>query len=107
MNFIEHETEINKNIISDEDSEISDSRMCRYCFCEVKDENENYSSCSCRTRLCRECLERELCLTEGRQVCNAKYMQFYMRSTQFHNFIFHRTIVCTAQYVELNISSSI
>ena len=37
-------------------SEISDGSMCRYCFCEVSEE-ENYSTCPCKTALCRECLK--------------------------------------------------
>mmetsp|Transcript_9006 Transcript_9006/g.8096 ORF Transcript_9006/g.8096 Transcript_9006/m.8096 type:complete len:377 (-) Transcript_9006:1-1131(-) len=68
-------------------SEISDGRMCRYCFCEVSQEN-NYSSCQCRTALCRECLEKELCLTEGRQdhkmkctVCQFEYHIDYLNDS--------------------------
>lgn len=67
---------------SDQSSEISDSQMCRYCFSEVTD---NYSSCACRTALCRQCLEKELCLTEGRQdhtmkctVCQTQYQIDYV-----------------------------
>ena len=37
--------------------------MCRYCFAPVK---EDYSVCLCKSKLCRSCMERELCLTEGR-----------------------------------------
>jgi len=66
-------------------SEISDSKMCRYCFSVVDD---NHSICSCRTALCKACLERELCLTEGRQdhvlkctVCQTIYNIEYCATT--------------------------
>ena len=74
------------NYHSDASSEISDSKMCRYCFCVVDD---NHSICSCRTALCKGCLERELCLTEGRQdhvlkctVCQSVYHIEYCTTVQ-------------------------
>jgi len=60
----------------------SDSEVCRYCFCAV---NDNHSICACHSALCRACLERELCLTEGRQdhvlqctVCATQYDVEYL-----------------------------
>eukprot|EP01084_Bolivina_argentea_P233025 392565_1 len=84
MNINYMPTTNNDNSDADLTSDISDGRMCRYCFCEVLDE-DNYSTCACRTALCRNCLERELCLTEGRQdhkmkctVCNTEYTIQYV-----------------------------
>eukprot|EP01083_Nonionella_stella_P028503 78491_1 len=74
-----------RNSDRDTTSDFSDGRMCRYCFCEVED---NYSSCACRTALCRACLQRELCLTEGRQdhtmkctVCQTQYQIDYLNES--------------------------
>jgi len=86
---------VSPDVLSDASSEISDSKMCRYCFSVVDD---NHSICSCRTALCKACLERELCLTEGRQdhvlkctVCQTRYDISYLHSVESsccHQFLF-------------------
>lgn len=87
----ENENEdMNEDMNEDNDSDVSDlsdGRMCRYCFCEVLEE-ANYSNCQCKTAICRDCLEKELCLTEGRQdhkmkctVCQYEYIIDYLNES--------------------------
>lgn len=90
--------------VSDNISIISDQHMCRYCFDEVFD---NFSVCTCKTALCRQCMERELCLTEGRSdhimrctVCLSQYEIQYLQNTNnsyiaIASFALRQTLICT------------
>ena len=79
--------------IIDDDSN-NDSNMCRYCYININSK-DNYSTCKCKTGLCKECLINELKLTESQNnnilsctVCKTKY------DIEYTNNVNHKTRKC-------------
>ena len=74
----------NVNIISNNNSnnnQVSDEVVCRYCYLPVETEENNFSSCKCKSSLCRDCLLREVLLSKEQNnntppqctVCHTSY----------------------------------